>query len=81
MDSFNNLQLLLKIKGGLLDGVAQSVKHLTLGFSSRHDLTVCGFEPHIRLCADSTEPAWDSVSLSLCPSPALSLSLSFSQNK
>ena len=29
--------------------VAQSVKHLTLGFSSGHDLMVGGFEPHIGL--------------------------------
>ena len=45
--------------------VAQSVKRLTLDFCSGHDLTVRGFEPHIELCADSTEPAWDSFSLSL----------------
>ena len=56
--------------------VAQLVKHPTLGFGSGHDLMVCGFGPHIGLCADGTELAWDSVSLSLCPSPALSLSLS-----
>ena len=29
--------------------VAQLVKHLTLGLSLGHDLTVCEFEPHIRL--------------------------------
>ena len=33
-------------------------------------------EPHIGLCADSVEPLWDSLSLSLCPSPAQALSLS-----
>ena len=56
---------------------AQSVKHLTIGFSSGHDLTVLEFKPHIGLCADSVEPAWDSLSpLSLCPSH---LALSFSQ--
>ena len=59
--------------------VAQLVKHLTLDFGSGHDLRVHEIEPHIRLCTDSTEPAWDSLSLSLCPSPAYSLSLS--QNK
>ena len=39
---------------------------------------VCGFEPHIRLCTDSAESAWDSLSPSLSvPSPlVLSLSLS-----
>ena len=61
---------------------AQWVKHLTLDFGSGHDLAVCRFEPHIGLCADSVEPAWDSVSclpLSL-PLPCLfSLSLSLSQ--
>ena len=47
--------------------VAQSVEHLTLDFSSGHDLMVCGFEPHVQLCTDSVEPAWNSLSLSLCP--------------
>ena len=50
--------------------VIQLVKYLTLGFGSGHDLTVRGFEPHIGLCADSVEPAWDSQF------PSLSLSLS-----
>ena len=45
--------------------MAQSVKHLTLDFDSGHDLTVRGFEPHIGLCADSAEPAWDFLSLPL----------------
>ena len=44
--------------------VAQSVKHPTLDFGSGHGLTVCEFEPCIGLCADSAQPAWDS----LCPS-------------
>ena len=35
----------------------QSAKHLTLGVGSGHDLTVCEFEPHIRLCAEGAEPA------------------------
>ena len=53
---------------------AQSVKHLTLDFSSGCDLTVCEFEPLVELCAGSMEPAWDflSVPLSL-PSPAVFL--------
>ena len=42
--------------------VAQSVKHLTLGFGSGHNLMVCGFEPRIRLCVDGAEPAWNSLS-------------------
>ena len=45
--------------------VAQWVKRPTVNFGSGHDLMVCEMEPHVRLCADSTEPAWDS--LSLCP--------------
>ena len=53
--------------------MAQSIKYLTLDVSSDHDLTVqCEFEPGIRLCADSVEPARDSVSLSLCSLPACS---------
>ena len=66
-------------------GVAQLVKCLTLDFSSGHDLTVCEMEPHIGLCADSAEPAWDSLSPSLSAPPLLMLvlsrSLSLSQNK
>ena len=37
------------------------VKRLSLDLGSGHDLIVCGIGP----CADSTEPAWDSPSLSL----------------
>ena len=63
-------------------------KHLTLALKSGHDLMVWELETHVRLCADSAEPAWDSVSLplSLLPllltlSPSLppSLPLSLSQ--
>ena len=49
--------------------VAQSAKHLTLDFGSGHDLTVREMEPRVGLCADSTEPAWES------PSPSFSLPL------
>ena len=48
---------------------------LALDLGSVHGLMVCGFEPHVGLCTGSVEPAWDSVSLYLCPSPALSFSL------
>ena len=66
--------------------VAQSAKRLTLDFSSGHDLTVREFKPHIRLCADGMEPAWDSLSLLSLPllcafSLSLSLSLSLKINK
>ena len=53
--------------------VAQSVKRLS-DFSSGHDLKVPEFEPHIGLCADSSEPGacfGFFVSLSLCPSPLM----------
>ena len=57
--------------------VAQWVKYLTLDFCSGCDSTVPEFKPYMGLCADSWEPDWDSLSPSLCPSPALFLS----QNK
>ena len=52
--------------------MAQSVKCLTLAFRSGHDLTVCELQPHVGLCADSAEPAWDSLcpSLSAAPLPS-----------
>ena len=59
--------------------VARSVERLTLGLTldlgSGHDLTVREF------WADSTEPAWDSFSPSLCLSPAHSVSLCVSKIK
>ena len=54
--------------------MAQSVKRQTLDFGSGHDLTVREFEPCMGLCADSVEPAWDSLS-------PFSLSLSLKINK
>ena len=59
--------------------VAQLVKPLTLGFGLGHSLTVCEFEPHVRLHADSAEPAWDSLSPSLSAPPLLTLSVSLSK--
>ena len=61
--------------------VAQSVKRLTLDLGSGRDLTVHQFKPGAGLCADSTEPAWDSLSLSLCPSHACALSQNKLKNK
>ena len=65
--------------------MVQPVKRPTLGVGSGHDLTVREFESLVRLCADSAEPAWDSLSPSVsAPIPlrrSLSLSLSLSQNK
>ena len=51
-------------------------------FSSGHDLAICEFKPHIRFCADSSEPGTCfgfCVSLSLCPSPTHACSLSVSE--
>ena len=59
--------------------MAQSVKHLTLDFSSGHDLIVCGIKPCFRLYADSVEPAWDSLSPSAPPLLPLFLSLKISK--
>ena len=57
---------------------------LASDFGSGHDLKVCEFEPHVGLCADSSEPGARfgfcvCVCLSLCPSPAHALSLSLSK--
>ena len=59
-----------KLKKNLLASwVAQSVKHLTLDLSLVHDLTVCEIESGIRLCTDSTEPAWILSLPCFLPSP------------
>ena len=55
--------------------VAQLVKRLTLGFGSGFSW-FHGFEPQIRLCADSAEPTRDSLSSSLSSPPQLTLFLS-----
>ena len=61
--------------------VAQLVKRPTLDFGSDHNLTVREIKPRAGLCAESIEPAWDSLSpfLSAPPLfahiPSLSLSL------
>ena len=47
-------------------------------FGSGHDLTVREFEPCIGLCADSSEPASDSVSHSFSAPPSLMFCLSIS---
>ena len=51
-------------------------------FGSGHDLLVREFEPRVGLCADSSEPGTCFgfyVSLSLCPSPVHTVSLSLSK--
>ena len=60
---------------------AQSVKCLTLGFSSGHDLTAGEFKPWVGLWADGADPTWDSLSAFLCPSPTHSVSVSVKINK
>ena len=57
--------------------MAQLAKHLTFDFGSGRDLRVLEFGPREGLCADSMEPAWDSLSPSLSAPPLFSLS----QNK
>ena len=64
--------------------VAQLVKSLSLDFDLGHDLMVHEIKPLVTLCADSSEPAWDSLCLSvslplylsLCPFPLCAFSLS-----
>ena len=57
--------------------MAQSDKHPTLDFSSGHDLTVHGIEPHIGLHDDSAEPSLSAPSLiTVCVCVCVSLSLS-----
>ena len=59
--------------------MAQVVKHLVLDFSSVRDLMGHGVEPHIGLCADNAEAAWDSLSPSLSAPPLFVHSLSLSK--
>ena len=51
--------------------MAQLVKRPTPDFSSGRDLTVHEIEPRVGLRADSTEPAWDSLTPSLSALPPL----------
>ena len=71
---FYKNQYLFLLKVGCMFGgarVAQSVKPQTVDLSSGHNLTICEFEPHIRVCADSVEPAWNSLPPSLSALPSL----------
>ena len=65
--------------------MAELVKHLTLAFSSDHDLTSPEIQPLMGSSLTvSVELSWDSVSLSLSaslPTPAPALSLSKQTNK
>ena len=61
--------------------VAWSVKRPTLDLGSGHDLTVCEFEPCIRLCADGAGSLLGILSLLLSGPPLLVHSLSLSLSK
>ena len=54
--------------------MAQSVKCMTLDFGSGRDLTVHGFEPRVSVLTAWSLLRIHSLSPSLCPSLALSLS-------
>ena len=61
---------------------AQSVKQPTLGFGSGHDLTVCEFEPCVKLCSDSMDSLGFSLPLSLSLSlPPLQLNIGEKKKK
>ena len=77
--SVSKINKCLKKKKSSRDAwVVQSVKCLTLDFSSGHDLAVLEFELRVGLLGGSVEPAWKFLSPSLCPSLH---TLSLSQNK
>ena len=60
-------------------GASGWLRQLGTNFGSGHDLVVHEFEPHVGLCADSSKPRpcfGFCVSLSVCPSPLHTLSLS-----
>ena len=59
----------LSVKEGPV-GLSQLSVCLTLDFGLGHDLSVCGFEPRVGLCADSAKPAWDFLFLSLSVPPS-----------
>ena len=61
--------------------MAESVKCRLLILAQAIISWLAEFEPCIGLCADSMEPAWDSLSPSLSSPPLLSLSLSLKINK
>ena len=61
--------------------VTQLVRYMTLDFGSGHGFMVCEFKPHVGLCTDSMEPAWDSLSPSHSAPPPLMRAFVVSQNK
>ena len=67
-DNAGNRLLLTNLRGVKVEvpGWLSQLSNLALDFSSGHDLTVHGIEPHT---AVSTETAWNSLSLCLSLSP------------
>ena len=63
----------------LLAGAPGWRSRLSVRLQPGHDLAVCEFEPRVRLWADGSEPASDSVSPSLSAPPPFMLCLSLSQ--
>ena len=61
--------------------MAQSVGRPTLGSSQVMISRFRGLEPRVGLLADRAEPALDSLSPSLCPSPTCAISVSLKINK
>ena len=55
--------------------MAQSIKCANLDVGSGHDLKVPEIKPRVGLCADSSEPTWDSLSPCLSAPPLFVLSL------
>ena len=82
MNSENDAEMCLERDGVCGTWMAHWVECLILDFGSGHDLTVHEIKAPVRYCADSTESAWDSLSLPLPPPhPAHVLVLSLKINK
>ena len=76
------IKVKLNLKMSLFGGRQGGSVRWASNFGPGHDLVVCGFEPRVGLCADSSEPGacfWFCVSLSLCSSLAYAMSLSLCQ--
>ena len=80
------IKVKLNLKMSLFGGRQGGSVRWASNFGPGHDLVVCGFEPRVGLCADSSEPGACfrfslslSLSLSLSAPPLLTLCLSLSQ--
>ena len=74
------LSSLLQKKKKKINGASGWLSPLSIQLLVSAQVMISGFlslsPACIGLCADSVKPAWDSISLVLCPSPTCSLSLS-----